>query len=66
MNMFECPDNKCKNTTFHAEKLGSFPEKNDLYAVICSHCGKVLGAFDGSVIEHLNRIEAKLDGLLRR
>jgi uncharacterized Zn finger protein len=54
------------NTVFHAEKLDTFPEKTDLYAVKCSHCGKIFGAFDGSVIEHLNRIETKLDRLLEK
>jgi hypothetical protein len=62
----KCPADGCKNITFHAEKLDSFPDKSDLYAVICSRCGKVLGAFDGSISEHLNRIETKLDHLLKQ
>jgi hypothetical protein len=62
----KCPDNDCANTLFHAAKLDTFPDKAALYAVVCSHCGKVLGAFDGSVTEQLNRIETKLDRLLEK
>jgi hypothetical protein len=62
----KCPAGDCTNTTFHAEKLDSFPNKSELYAVICSHCGEVLGAFDGSISERLNRIETKLDRVLKQ
>jgi hypothetical protein len=62
----KCPGHDCDNTVFQAERLDTFPDKRALYAVICSHCGEVLGAFDGSITEHLSRIEAKLDRLLEQ
>jgi hypothetical protein len=61
-----CPHPDCTNTTFHAEKLDTTPDTTELYAVICSHCGEVLGAFDGSMVDRLHQIESKLDLLLRK